>query len=289
MTRREVANSRWKIRGAVASCTSLVLVGGAGIASAADPLWLPRSEVPAIERSGFFPTAPTWSVVGTLASSYTTNALFSRDDRRRDVFVEPDISLRLDGKLTPDLSYRLYARSSFEAFARERLGDVAIARFGGRLTQNVAGWRLTANYENRYDFDGVYRDLGFTSHDVSGSVGRDFTIGSATLSPLLLLTYRFSDLAEARRYRFDALLGVEVNLNEKWSVISTPFIEAFWFTDGLNAGRRDQIYSASLGLRYRITDSISLTTSGAYEIRQSNVALRHYRDFTIGPKLDFAF
>ena len=105
----------------------------------------------------------------------------------------------------------------------------------------------------------------------------------------MLLTYRFSDLAEARRYRFDALLGVEVNLNEKWSVISTPFIEAFWFTDGLNAGRRDQIYSASLGLRYRITDSISLTTSGAYEIRQSNVALRHYRDFTIGPKLDFAF
>lgn len=212
-----------------------------------------------------------------------------QDDRRSDVFFEPDVSLRLDGKLTPDLSYRLYARSSFEAFARERLGDVAIARFGGRLTQNVGGWRLTGNYENRYDFDGVYRDLAFTSHDVSGSIGRDVTLGSATLSPLLLLTYRFSDLAEARRYRFDAFLGVEVKLTERWSIISTPFIEAFWFTEGLNAGRRDQIYSASLGLKYNITNSISLTTSGAYELRNSNVPLRHYRDFTIGPKLDFAF
>lgn len=273
-----------------ALCVVSMLLGGTTCAVAADPVWLPRrAEAPQIERSGFEPTAPTWSIVGTLAPSYTTNALFSRDDRRRDVFFEPDVTLRLDGKLTPDLSWRLYARSSFETFAQERLGDVATARFGGRLTQTVAGWRLTANYENRYDFDGVYRDLAFTSHEVSGSVGRDFVVGSATLSPMLLLNYRFSDLAEARRYRFDAFLGVEVKLTERWSIVSTPFFEAFWFTDGLNAGRRDQIYSASLGLKYNFTRNISLTTSGAYELRNSNVPLRHYRDFTIGPKLDFAF
>ena len=35
-----------------------------------------------------------------------------------------------------------------------------------RLTENWDGWRFSAIYENRYDFDGVYRDLAFTSHDV---------------------------------------------------------------------------------------------------------------------------
>ena len=163
--------------------------------------------------------------------------------RRRDFFYEPDVSLRLDGKLSPDLSYRIFARTQFESFATERLGDAAIARLGARLTQNLYGWRITGQYENRYDFDGVYRDLAFTSNDVMGSVGRDFQFGNVSLSPLALLTYRFSDLAEARRWRFDAVLGIEVKLDPKWSIVSTPFIEAFWFTDGLNSGRQDQIYS----------------------------------------------
>lgn len=237
----------------------------------------------------FVPATPSWSVVGSLSPTYTENALFSRDNRRRDAFYEPDVSLRLDGSLTPDLSYRIFARTQYEAFANEHIGNAAIARLGGRLTQNLYGWRITGQYENRYDFDGVYRDLAFTSNDVSGSVGRDFQLGNVILSPLALLTYRFSDLPEARRWRFDALLGIEVRLDPKWSIVSLPFIEAFWFTDGLNAGRQDQIYSVSLGLKYNIASNVSLTTNVIYETRTSNVPLRHYTDVQIGPRLDFAF
>src|SRR5437868_4919521 len=103
--------------------------------------------------------APSWSVVGSLSPTYTDNALFSRDDRRRDFFYEPDVSMRLDGNLSPDLSYRLYARAQFESFATEHDGNAAIARLGARLTQNLYGWRITGIYENRYDYDGIFRDL----------------------------------------------------------------------------------------------------------------------------------
>ncbi len=65
----------------------------------------------------FVPPTPTWSVVGSLSPTYTENALFSRDNRRRDVYYEPDVSLRLDGSLSPDLSYRIFARTQYEAFA----------------------------------------------------------------------------------------------------------------------------------------------------------------------------
>ena len=60
----------------------------------------------------YVPRSPSWSVVGSLSPTYTENALFSRDDRRRDVFYEPDVSLRLDGSLSPDLSYRIFARAN---------------------------------------------------------------------------------------------------------------------------------------------------------------------------------
>jgi len=71
--------------------------------------------------------------------------------------------------------------------------------------------------------------------------------------------------------------------------VSTLLFEAFWFTDGLNRGRQDQIYSADLGVKYNFTSNVSLTTSVLYEARISNVAVRRYRDLRIGPRLDFAF
>jgi hypothetical protein len=234
------------------------------------------------------PPSPMWSVVGSVSPTFTDNALFSRDSRRSDLYYEPDVSVRLDGYLTNDLSYRLYARAQYEAFATEKDGNAAVARMGGRLTENWNGWRFSVIYENRYDFDGVYRDLAFTSHDVMGSVARDFQVNNVSLSPLLLLTYRVSDLAEARRWRFDAVLGIEVKLDPRWSIVSAPLFEAYWFTDGLNSGRRDLLYSADIGLKYNFASNLSLTTTVLYEARTSSVPLRHYRDLRIGPRLDFA-
>jgi hypothetical protein len=264
------------------------LVGCLSVSSAcAADLDLTEPKAAGFSASSY--SAPSWSVVGSISPTFTDNALFTRDNRRSDFYYEPDVSVRLDGSLTSDLSYRIYARAQYEAFATEKDGNAAIARLGARLTENLDGWRFSIIYENRYDFDGVYRDLAFTSNDVMGSVARDFHVSNLTLSPLLLLTYRFSDLAEARRWRFDAVLGIEYKLDSKWSIVSTPLIEAYWFTDGLNAGRKDQIYSVDLGLKYNFTGNVSLTTDVLYEARTSNVPLRRYRDVRIGPRLDFAF
>jgi hypothetical protein len=123
-------------------------------------------------------SAPSWSVVGSILPTFTDNALFTRDNRKSDVYYEPDVSVRLDGNLTNDLSYRLYARAQYEAFSREKDGNFAVARMGARLTENWDGWRFSAIYENRYDFDGVYRDLAFASNDV---IWRKRAAGASTL------------------------------------------------------------------------------------------------------------
>lgn len=247
------------------------------------------ADVTAPATEPFVPTMPQLSIVGSLSGAHTDNVLFSRDNRLKDVFAEPDISLRLDGKLAPDLSYRLYVRSAFDTFAEIKDGNEAFVLLGARVTKNIAGWNASAIYENRYEFEGIYRDRLFTANDVMASLARDFEFGDVILSPMVRGIYRFADLAEARRYRLDLLLGIEVRLTPRWSIVSTPFIEGYWFTDGLNSGRQDWIYSASLGLKYNIANNVSLTTTAAYETRTSNVADRHYRDFTIGPRLDFAF
>jgi hypothetical protein len=254
---------------------------GARDALAADQL-VPASNGPAFER-------PTVSVAGSISPSFTDNALFSRNGRQADFFFEPDITLRVDGNITPDLSWRVYVRAAFDAFARVKDANEANARIGGRLTQNMFDWRVSLIYENRYEYAGIFEELLFTAHDVKASITRDFTVGNATFSPLVLFTYRFADVPEARRYRLDLVLPIEIRLDPRWAIVSTPLLEGYWFTDGLNEGRRDWIYSTSLGLRYRVTDSVSLTANAVYEARTSNVPLRHYRDFTIGPKLDFIF
>ncbi len=234
-------------------------------------------------------SGPTWSVVGSLSPTYTDNALFTPSDRRGDFYFEPDVSLRLDGRLAPDLSYRLYARTLFDAFATVTDADEGSVRVGGRLTKSLSDWRVTVGIENRNEFEGVYRNRLFTAEDVSTSAGRDVVVGNVIFTPTVLLTYRFADVAEVRRYRLDLLVPFEVELTPVWSVVSTPMVELFWFTDGLNNGRRDQIYSATLGLRYKVSKNVSLTANALYEQRTSNMPLRHYTDFEIGPKLDFAF
>ena len=232
---------------------------------------------------------PTLSVVGSLEGTHIDNAFFTPSDRRSDVYWAPDVTVRLDGALTPDIYYRVYARMEIDAFSDETDANNSVARVGARLSRDVFDWTASLIYENRYSFDGIYEDRLFTAHDVKGALARDIDCGFAILSPGGLFTYRHSDVAEANRYRMELWFGIEVPLDEKWSLVSEPFFESFWFTEGLNSGRRDQIYSASLGFRYSLSDDASLTTEVIYEGRSSNQAGRDYDMIEIGPRLDFAF
>jgi hypothetical protein len=232
---------------------------------------------------------PQWSVLVSFSPTYTNNALSHRDDRRREFYAEPDVTLRLDGKLTSDISYRLYGRTSFDAFDQEQIANETFALVGARLTRNILDWRTSVSFEHRYEYGAIYQNLLFIAEDVQISTTRDFSYGPFTVSPTAQLSYRFADVPEARRYRLDLLLPFEAKITSRWSLVSTPFVEAYWFTDGLNEGRQDIIYSTSLGLRYSIASNMSLTTSANYEWRTSNVPLRHYRDLEIGPRLDLAF
>lgn len=272
-----------RLSSAVTAYSWLVVL--AGSAFAAD-----RYE-PALEHynNNPFYSAPTWSVLGSLSPTWTNNALFSENDRRADTFFEPDVTLRLDGNLSPDVSYRLYGRTEFAAFSRVDEAEAAFALWGARLSRDVAGWNASIIYENRYEFAGIYQERLFTAHDIKAAISRDFIVNNVILTPFIQGRYRISDLTETWDYRLDMALGIEVELTEQWSIVSTPFFEAYWFEDGLNAGRRDQIYSASIGLKYDIADNASLTTTIAFEERKSNAPLRDYRNIDIGPRLDFRF
>lgn len=233
--------------------------------------------------------APRLSVVGTVSGTWTDNALFSKDDRKKDWFIEPDVSVRLDGRLTEDLTYRIYGRTEFERFSRVRDADGAFALWGARLTRDVGGGATSVIYENRYQYAGVYDERLFSANDAKISFAKNYTFGSWVFSPFAQGRYRFSNLEEAEYYRLDLALGIEAQLTERWSIVSEPFFESYWFTGGTNKGRDDQIYSASIGLKYNIAPNVSLVTMVAYEERFSSDADRKYKSWEIGPKLNFAF
>ena len=258
-----------------------VLIGGV--------LYLIATSMAAHADERVAPSIPIWSVVGSLEASSTDNAFLTPSDRRSDVYWNPDITIRADGSLTSEIYYRLYARVEFDAFSEETGANSSVARVGARLTRDIGGWIGALAYENRYSYGGVFEERFFTGHDVIGSVGRSFDFGWVNLSPGGLLTYRFADVAKSQRFRMELWLGIEVPIDEKWAIVSEPFYESFWFTDGANSGREDQVYSVSLGLQYALTDNASLTTEVIYEKGSSNRAGLDYDFIEVGPRLDFAF
>jgi len=235
------------------------------------------------------PYVPTWSVVGTLSPLYTNNAFQTPDGAQSDVYFEPDISLRLDGRLAPSTSYRFYARSDFSAFARLNDADSSLARFGLRLAQDISDWQLAASYENRLAFDGVFEGEPRIANDLQATLARNFAFGRLIVAPLLRVRQRFSEVPEARRFRLDLAVALEYELGPKWALVSRPFYEMNWFEAGLNEGRRDAYYSVDIGLRYQISDGLNLTTSIVNEIRNSNAQGRDFNMIEIGPSLDFVF
>jgi hypothetical protein len=249
----------------------------------------PQSALADDDTSWFNPSRPTWSVVGSVEGTHSNNAFFSPSDRVSDFYFEPDVTLRLDGTLTNDIFYRLYARTTLDAFTHETAANSSFALVGARLSRNLWDWTWNLSYENRTAFDGVYRDRSFNANDIIGVATRDFTIRGATITPAILVGYRHGDVAEVNRYRVELWLGAELPINTTWAVVSESFIDTLYFTDGLNIGRNDQIYSTSLGLKYKINDNTSLTTEVVYEAGNSNRAGLNYWMIDVGPRLDFAF
>ncbi len=235
------------------------------------------------------PSARRLSVVGSLMPTYTSNALLTPDDPQSDFYLESDITLRLDGRLLPDVSYRLYARSELDAFADVQEANASITILGANFTAPVLALNASLIYENRHSFGGIYEDLAFVANDVKGTFSRDVNIGKLTVSPFVRVTQRFSDVPEARRFRVDLALGLEYELSARWSLVSFPFFEKNWFSGGLNIGRRDKYYSADIGLSYTISDNLVLTTSATHEVFRSNFPQRKHDVFDVSTRLDFVF
>jgi hypothetical protein len=240
---------------------------------------------PAVHR----PSAPAWSFVGTLSPLYTNNALLSPSDPISDFYFMPDLSLRLDGRAGPKTSYRLYARSELNAFASVEEANFSLALVGAGLTRNIAQWSATLIYENRHSYNGLYEESAVSSNDLNGTLSRDYNFGRLTLMPFFYAGQRFADVPEATRFRFDAVMGLEYRLAQRWALVSTPFFEVNLFEDGANKGRRDQVYSVDVGLQYAISDRLALTTSVVSEHRVSNFPGQSYKVLEVGPHLDFVF
>jgi len=103
----------------------------------------------------FSPSRPTWSVVGSLQGTQTNNAFFAPSSEQSDFYLAPDITIRLDGSLTRDVAYRLYARTELGAFTTEIDANTSVARVGARLSRDIFHWTASLIYENRSSFDGI--------------------------------------------------------------------------------------------------------------------------------------
>lgn len=254
-------------------------------------------------RPGIGQTAPTVSaksgaepkleIEGSFGALYSNNVFGTQFDPASDWFLPPDLKVALTGKVPGVLDYSIYARSFFERYFDETLGDNSAALVGATVATAVGPARTGLVYENRRIFTGIYDSRDYIANDISWFVSRKLEDQGAgvTSTPRLSIGYRFSDTVDVQRAVLDLVIPFEIRLggpNSRWALINQNRLRFLWFTDGTNEGRRDVIPSTSLGLQYSFSDNVRLTLGASYEVRRSSRA-DDYKLLQVGPVLDFNF
>src|SRR5262245_20332593 len=222
-------------------------------------------------------TPPVIEIDGSLPIQYTNNAFRAPVGTVQDFFTSPFLKLSANGDLHPNLSYSIYGSGGIDKFFQHTDADDALATAGANLSAKAGSLTFGTIYEHNYAYDGIYRSLLFIADDVTGYVRYNIVAPFGLIAkPSLAASYRFADEPSAQRYLYTLKLDLSQKITDNLSLVSTPKIRFYSFTDGINNGRHDQLFSMSGGLRYAFSPEVSLTTSASYEHRNSNFRLKYY-------------
>jgi hypothetical protein len=235
-------------------------------------------------------TAPTFNIKGSLWAPFTDNALQSQNDRHSDFYYGTDLKGYMSGDVLKMFEYSLYARGVTDAFLRVKEGNDGLSIIGGNISKTILGFDFLVTAEKRWYYDGIFRTLSFIAYDYKGTISRKFTLlPGFTVEPGLMVGRRESETLTKRRYVYDLTFDFVLKVTDQISIVSAPEITVYDYTDGANAGRRDIISAAGLGVKYLIAKDVSLTISAGRGFRKSSFAGNDYRVWEFRPNLDFKF
>jgi hypothetical protein len=230
----------------------------------------------------------------TLPLQLTTNAPQTPTGARSDSYGTPELRLSANWNPTEQLGFSFYSDTNTDAYSRVFSSNDAETVLGALMTvTSAADKRLiyTINYEHRYIYEGIFKTGQYTGDDLLASVAYDFgnpKRGLTLLQPSAAAEYLFADDPSKQRYLYTFKVDYEQVIKAPWSVIATPKLRIYEFTDSTNKGRQDIFPSIQAGIKYALSDSANITTTVEYDKVFSNMPADKYESFTFSVSLNLS-
>lgn len=244
------------------------------------------STVPALADDGYI--APTFGIAATIDPLYSTNASFTRQPNE-DALVRALVLASARGALS-GIGYSFIAGTRNDRFADlgQLNADLGIAGFTftktmGQFDFSMAGTHISTfdNFFSRrlasvFDFGGgvAYRMPLFQTSD-----------GQWTLLPGFKVVRRFADLQTLERVEVAPALGLSGPLLGGVTALGVAYgYRPFDF-----ANRDDHNLIVSGRWTKVLNENVAFSLVGKYEKNLSNIAIRSYDVFEIGPSINISF
>lgn len=220
----------------------------------------------------------TFRIESSLPIKYTTNSLLAPTNTRADSYLSPSMQFSALGMIDKTLTYQVYVGGGPDSYQRVKEANGAASTIGASLDKTLSAFTVGGYYESNWIFDGIYRNELFRADDLAGYVSYKYqnTTG-LTVVPTFTTAYRRADDINQDRWLFTLKSAFKQVVSDKISILITPGVRYFVFTDGTAAGKRNVIPSIVGAINYKLTDDVGLTGSVEYDRRWSN---RPGLDFT---------
>ena len=231
-----------------------------------------------------------FSISGSLGLTFTDNVLASNANRLDDGYIPTFLRLMLKGKVS-DVTYTLYARQFSESYF-DVAADNTLGTAGLVLTRPFGIWTFGIQFDVKLFFDKFFANRTLTAYDFIGFMTRSIVFEDIGLVvvPRFAVNHRLADIATVERTWIDGQLALEKQLADKpWYLTSSVGLQFHWYRTAAGTVPQDIVPSATLGVKYKFNDNVSLITEVGFLGRSSNIAAREFSKWTVGPRLDFNF
>lgn len=229
------------------------------------------------------PRQKDFQVFGEVAAFHTSNVALARNSPHSDAFLNATAGLGWRHTFNDRLSLAISGRYSMFRYGRYSALD-----FQSAETDVTLGIRLPANLEfaigygftqltSRTDTEEFYHE-----HSINAGLQRVFQIGSSHyLIAGLGTTWSWADPQAAQRDKYTAYLGWQWRATERLSTTLLYRYGYYVYREG-GTGRRDHNQTASLSLRYDVTNWLAFTASGFATWNRSNQSAFDYDAWNLG-------
>ncbi|QCI68638.1 hypothetical protein [Phreatobacter stygius] len=233
-----------------------------------------------------------WAILAIMTVSPASAAEFdfpdidTFDGRPPNFVVVPGIRLAMRRQIDADTSVESYVLTQLGLAGRPFVIGASGFSGGISISRNFGDISWSGTMEATPSWDGLFNSYSSTGLEFQTQLSRSYVFEGTpwSISPRIMLAYRFSTDSEKERSKVQIALPLYYRINPQLDLVFVSRIDhrhvPHWTTT-----RNDVVANVSVGARYEIRKGMQVSAFLAYENRWSSAPEVRYSRWLIVPQL----